>query len=129
MLLLCTHLAPFADIARPFHTPSIDCLILWLTVLQHDTLQTAHVGHMTSLHSNCLHESTKSNVMLVMLLSQVCIFRNAVRRALKGISEALERMEGSQAGSGDTLQACRAVTTVVGQIAQSVHRLQKVPVL
>ncbi|KAL0038795.1 hypothetical protein WJX79_008220, partial [Trebouxia sp. C0005] len=56
----------------------------------------------------------------------VCIFRNSIRRALKGISEALERLEGSQAGAADTLQACRAVTTVVGQIAQSVHRLQQV---
>ncbi|DBA99968.1 TPA: hypothetical protein ACH3X1_013841 [Trebouxia sp. C0004] len=56
----------------------------------------------------------------------VCIFRNAIRRALKGISEALERLEGSQAGAADTLQACRAVTTVVGQIAQSVNRLQQV---
>ncbi|KAL0051470.1 hypothetical protein WJX82_008099 [Trebouxia sp. C0006] len=56
----------------------------------------------------------------------VCIFRNAIRRALKGISEALDRLEGSQAGAADTLQACRAVTTVVGQIAKSVHRLQQV---
>ena len=60
------------------------------------------------------------------MVAQVCIFRNAIRRALKGISEALDRLEGSQAGAADTLQACRAVTTVVGQIAQSVHRLQQV---
>lgn len=60
------------------------------------------------------------------LALQVCIFRNSVRRALKGISQALERVEGSQAGAGDTVQVCRAVTTVVGQIAQSVHRLQQV---
>jgi len=60
------------------------------------------------------------------MLAQVCIFRNAIRRALKGISEALERLEGSQAGAADTLQACRAVTTVVAQITQSVHRLQQV---
>ena len=58
-------------------------------------------------------------------VTQVCIFRNSVRRALKGISEALERLESSQAGGADTRQACRAVTTVVAQIAQSVHRLQQ----
>lgn len=60
------------------------------------------------------------------LVVQVCIFRNAVRRALKGISHALERLEGGQAGAGGTVQVCRAVTTVVGQIAQSVHRMQQV---
>ena len=59
-------------------------------------------------------------------LAQVCIFRNSVRRALKGISQALERLEGGQAGAAGTVQVCRAVTTVVGQIAQSVHRLQQV---
>ena len=59
-------------------------------------------------------------------MAQVCIFRNSVRRALKGISQALERLEGGQAGAGDTVQVCTAVTTVVGQIAQSVHRLQQV---
>ena len=57
---------------------------------------------------------------------QVCIFRNSLRRALKGISQALERLEGGQAGAGDTVPVCRAVTTVVGQIAQSLHRLQQV---
>lgn len=57
---------------------------------------------------------------------QVCIFRNSLRRALKGISQALERLEGRQAGAGDTVQVCRAITTVVGQIAQSLHRLQQV---
>lgn len=60
------------------------------------------------------------------LMVQVCIFRNAVRRALKGISQALERLEGGQAGAGGTVQVCRAVTTVLGQIAQSVHRMQQV---
>ena len=63
--------------------------------------------------------------MLVHALMQVCIFRNSVRRALKGISQALEKLEGGQAGASQTLQACRAVTTVVGHIAQTVHRLQQ----
>ena len=57
---------------------------------------------------------------------KVCIFRNSVRRALKGINQALARLEGGRAGAGGTLQVCRAVTTVVAQLAKSVHRLQQV---
>lgn len=79
--------------------------------------ETFHARNSKSLHRD-------GHVSVV--LGQVCIFRNSVRRALKGISQALERLEGGQAGAAGTVQVCRAVTTVVGQIAQSVHRLQQV---
>lgn len=57
---------------------------------------------------------------------QVCIYRNSVRRALKGIAHALEDLDGSQAGAAETGQVCQAVITVVTQIAQSLHQLQLV---
>ena len=86
----------------------------------------SHVIHCAAMCLRHAAAPTKQGNFTACIFTQVCIFRNSVRRALKGISQALERVEGSQAGAADTAQVCRAVTTVVAQIVQSVQRLQQV---